>query len=113
MMNGCMHKHIHKMSHNLPVFCQQDIERAINHSICLLLYDAEFVAQHSLQKPITRALEQCRPLPRNLTISKWKNPDYYLYPDSDPDHSQNLMGSKLDQDLSSDFFMKFQPVAFA
>ena len=28
----------------------------------------------------------------------------YLYPDSDPDHSQNFMGSKLDQDPASDFF---------
>ena len=30
----------------------------------------------------------------------------FLYPDGDPDHSQNLMGAKLDQDLSSDFFMQ-------
>ena len=29
---------------------------------------------------------------------------FILYPDSNLDHSQNLMGSKLDQDPSSDFF---------
>ena len=27
-----------------------------------------------------------------------------MYPDGDPDHSQNFMGSKLDQNTSSDFF---------
>ena len=26
-----------------------------------------------------------------VTISKWENPDYFLYPDADPDHSENLM----------------------
>ena len=32
---------------------------------------------------------------------------------SDPDHSQNLVISKLDQDLSSYFVMKIQSVVFA
>ena len=45
-------------------------------------------------------------------MSKWENPDFFLYPDGDPDHSQNVMGAKLDQDPSSHFFMKFQPVIF-
>ena len=41
-------------------------------------------------------------------INKWENLDlcYYLYPGSDPDHSQNLMGSKLNQDPSLNSFMK-------
>ena len=34
----------------------------------------------------------------------------HFFPDSDPDHSQNLMGSKLDQDPFSGFY--FQPVIF-
>ena len=29
---------------------------------------------------------------------------FFLYPDSDPDHSQAVIGSKLDQDPSSDSF---------
>ena len=29
--------------------------------------------------------------------------DIFLYPHNDPDHSQNLMGSKLEQDPSSYF----------
>ena len=33
---------------------------------------------------------------RHVIISKCENPCFSLYPDSDPDHSQNLMGSKLD-----------------
>ena len=41
-----------------------------------------------------------------MTISKWKNLDYVLYPDGDPDLCQNLMGSKLDHDPSSDFFQE-------
>ena len=39
----------------------------------------------------------------HLIIIKWVNPDCFLYPDCDPYYSQNLMGSKLDQDPSSDF----------
>ena len=39
--------------------------------------------------------------------------EWFFYSVVDPDQSQNLMGSKLDQDPSSDFFMKFQPVVFA
>ena len=35
---------------------------------------------------------------------------FLLYPNSDPDDSQHLMGSKLDQDPSSDNFF---PVVFA
>ena len=31
---------------------------------------------------------------------------YFLYADSGPEKSQNLMGSKLEQDLSSHFFHK-------
>ena len=38
---------------------------------------------------------------------------FFLLPDRDPDHSQNLMGSRLDQDPSSDFCIKFQPAVFA
>ena len=34
----------------------------------------------------------------------------YLYPGGDLDHSQNLMGSKLNQDPS--FFMEIQAVVF-
>ena len=30
----------------------------------------------------------------------------FCYPDGDPGHPQNLMGSKLDQEPSSDFFHK-------
>ena len=46
-------------------------------------------------------------------MSKWDNQGI-LYPDGDPDHSQYLMGSKLDQDLSSDLFsMKFHQVVLA
>ena len=33
----------------------------------------------------------------------------FIYPDGDPNHSQNLMGSKLDQDPSSDLY-ECQPV---
>ena len=29
---------------------------------------------------------------------------FFLYPDSDQEQSQNIMGSKLDLDRSSDFF---------
>ena len=42
-------------------------------------------------------------------INKCENPDYYyffLHPNDDPDHSQNLMSSKLNQDPSSDFMEK-------
>ena len=39
-------------------------------------------------------------------ISKWENPDYFLYPHDDPDHLQNLLGSKLDQEPSSHFFQE-------
>ena len=35
---------------------------------------------------------------------------FLLYPDSDPDQFQNIMGSKLDEDTSFDVFIKFQPV---
>ena len=43
------------------------------------------------------------PPPRQLMTSKWKK---VLYPDCDPDHSQNLFGSKLDLSYidSSEFF---------
>ena len=40
----------------------------------------------------------------NVIISKWENPDFFLYPYGDPDQPQNLIGSKLEQDTSSDFF---------
>ena len=43
--------------------------------------------------------------PRHAIMRKWEYPDYcLLYLDDDPDHTQNLIGSKLDQDQSSDFF---------
>ena len=39
---------------------------------------------------------------------------FFLYPDGDRDYAQNFMGSKLDQDPSSDsFFRKIHPVIFA
>ena len=41
----------------------------------------------------------------HVTINKWKNQIiYFRIPDGDPDLSQNLMGSKFDQEPSSDFF---------
>ena len=55
------------------------------------------------------------PLDRVLT---YKNLIYLLnlqiclYPGGDLNHSQNLMGSKLDQETSY-FFMKIQPIVFA
>ena len=37
-----------------------------------------------------------------------KSGSFFLYPEIDPDHLKNLIQSKLDQDLSSEFsFMKF------
>ena len=39
----------------------------------------------------------------HVIVRKWENPDYVLYPDGDPDHSQNSMGSDFDQDPSSIF----------
>ena len=65
-----------------------------------------YIDRHVIIITITRALEECRFPPRHIiiTTSNWKNPDYLsLYPDSDPDHSQNLMGSELQQDPSSNF----------
>ena len=64
-------------------------------------------------KASTRVLREYRPPPRQVKICNWENPDYFLYPEVDPDHSQNLMGSKLDQDLSFVFFRRIQPVVFA
>ena len=43
------------------------------------------------------------PSPRHIKMRKWENPDYFLCPDSDSDHSHNLIGSKLDQDQSPDY----------
>ena len=54
-----------------------------------------------------RVLGECRPPQRDIIIHKWEKPDYFLYPDTDdrdPDHSDNLMGYKLDQNTSSEFF---------
>ena len=43
-----------------------------------------------------------------IILTKWENLDYFLYPGGVLNHSQNSMGSKLDQDPSFDFFlMKF------
>ena len=42
-------------------------------------------------------------------ISKWENLDIYiifLYPGGDLDHSQNLLGSMLDQEPSHFYFLK-------
>ena len=54
----------------------------------------------------TRTLGEYTHLPRYVMISKWGNLDLqvFMYIDPDPDHSQNVMESKLDQDLSSSFF---------
>ena len=38
--------------------------------------------------------------------TKIQNPDYFLYPNSDPDHFQYLMGSKLDHVSSSTVFFQ-------
>ena len=48
-------------------------------------------------------------------MSKWEKLDYFfLYPDGDPDHSRNLLGSQSDQDPSDVFFFrKIKPVVFA
>ena len=42
----------------------------------------------------------------HVIISKWENIDVsscVQHPDCDPDHSQNIMGYKMDQHPSSDF----------
>ena len=36
----------------------------------------------------------------------------FVYSEDDPDHSQDLMGSKSDHDPSSDFLKIIQPVVF-
>ena len=54
----------------------------------------------------TYAVREHRPPPRHVIISKWENTDVSScihYPDGDPDHSQNIIGYKMDQDPSSDF----------
>ena len=50
---------------------------------------------------------------RPVIISKWENLDFFFffffffwYLGGEPDRSQNLMGSKMDQDPSSDFYRK-------
>ena len=43
------------------------------------------------------------PLSKHVIICKWENPEFFLHPDDDPDHSQNLMRTMLDQDPSSEF----------
>ena len=48
----------------------------------------------------------------HIIIINWENPNYVLYPENNPDHYQSLTGSKLDQDSSSDFFIKIQPAVF-
>ena len=46
-------------------------------------------------------------------ISKYENPDYFfLYPDSDLDHSQNLKQSKLDQTHLLIIFFQEDPTNF-
>ena len=49
---------------------------------------------------------------KHIIICKWENPDYVLYPDNDPDHSANFIGSKLDQDPSSDFLGRYPRSSF-
>ena len=45
----------------------------------------------------------------HIIVSKWDILDnFFLHQDSDPDHCQNLMGSKSEQDPFSDFLKKFQ-----
>ena len=36
----------------------------------------------------------------------------FWFPDGDPDHYLSLMGSRFDQDPSSYFFMKLEPLVF-
>ena len=53
----------------------------------------------------TYAVREHRPPPRHVIISKWENTDVSScihYPDGDPDHSQNIIEYKMDQDPSSD-----------
>ena len=51
--------------------------------------------------------------PRHVIISKWKESEFFLFPDSKP--AQSLIRAKLEKDPSFDylFFMKFQAVVFA
>ena len=59
-----------------------------------------------------RALGKRRPPPGQVVISKWENLDVFLYPDSAPDNPQNLIGCKLDQESSFDFFFVFFFIKF-
>ena len=61
---------------------------------------------HSFQCQVTtRALGECIRPPKHVIINKLENPDYvFLYPKGNPEVTQILMGSKLDQDPSSVFY---------
>ena len=49
----------------------------------------------------TEAFGECRNLPRHVQKVNGKIQMFdFFYPDGDPDHSPNAMGSKLDQDTS-------------
>ena len=56
----------------------------------------------------SRAHIECTPPPWHKIVRKLENLDFHLfifwYPDGDPEHFQNLMGSMLEQDPSSNFF---------
>ena len=67
-----------------------------------------FVAMVDYFSLRTKALRECRPLPRHVIISKPENLDFFFYPHGDTDQRANLMGFKLDQDPSSDFFHEFR-----
>ena len=63
----------------------------------MYLYCGEFFHSCSCGKSNkTRALGKLIPLPSHVIVSKLENLDYFFsYPDGDPDHSENLTGSKL------------------
>ena len=77
---------------------------------CLSPRSLYTVKTFSFQTQI-RALGECTPPPRHVIISKWGKIWILLYPDSDPDHSQNLMGSKLEQDPSGFFSLEEGPTS--
>ena len=49
-------------------------------------------------------LRECIPLPKYIITSISENPDYFFYPDSDPDQLQSLRVSALDHNTPSDIF---------
>ena len=78
-----------------------------------MLFEVEFLCADNLRSiqllllNITITLgEDISPL--RYIISKWENPYNFLYQDGYPDHTQNLIGSKLGEDPTSDFCLNDQ-----